>query len=197
MSARGAVTFGSFNNLSKVTPAVIALWAKVVNAVPAARLVLKWRSLADARERHRLLVAFEAAGLAAARIELRPHAPHAAMLAEYGDLDIALDPFPFTGGLTSCEALWMGVPVVTLPETRSVSRQTLGLLAQLGLDDLAARDPAHYVAIAAGLAREPLRLAALRATLRSRMASSLCDATRFARGLEAAYRDMWRGWCAR
>jgi predicted O-linked N-acetylglucosamine transferase (SPINDLY family) len=196
MLARGRVTFGSFNNLSKVTPPVIELWARVVNAVPDARLVLKWRSLADPRECQRLLAAFEAAGLAPGRVELRPHGPHAAMLAEYGDLDVALDPFPFTGGLTSCEALWMGVPVVTLPGTRPVSRQTAGLLAQLGLEALAARDSASYVAIAAGLARDPVRLASLRATLRSRMAaSSLCDAARFARGLEAAYRELWRRWC--
>jgi len=197
MVARGHVTFGSFNNLSKVTPPVIELWARVVGAVPDARLVLKWRSLADAGERERLLAAFDAAGLVPARVELRPAGPHAAMLAEYGDLDIALDPFPFCGGLTSCEALWMGVPVVTLPGTRPVSRQTLGLLAQLGLDELAARDPADYVAIAAGLARDSVRLSALRATLRSRMtASPLCDAARFTRGLEAAYRELWRRWCA-
>jgi protein O-GlcNAc transferase len=195
--ARGAVTFGSFNNLSKLTPAVIALWAQVVRAVPEARLLLKWRSLADPRERARLLAEFDTAGLAPERIELRPYSPHEAMLAEYADLDIALDPFPFTGGLTSCEALWMGVPVVTLPGSRPVSRQTLGLLAQIGLDALAARDPADYVAIAAGLARDPARLAELRATLRSRMAASpLSDGPTFARGLEAAYRALWRRWCA-
>ena len=91
----------------------------------------------------------------------------------------------------------MGVPIVTLPGTRPVSRQTLGLLAQLGLEALAARDPEDYVAIAAGLARDPARLTALRTTLRSRMtAAPLCEAARFTRGLEAAYRELWRRWCA-
>lgn len=195
--ARGQATFGSFNNLSKLSPDVIELWAQVVLAVPDARLMLKWRSLADRGERERLLARFDAAGLPPARIELRPFSPHAAMLAEYAEVDVALDPFPFTGGLTSCEALWMGVPLVTLPGSRAVSRQGLGLLTQIGLETLAARDPADYVAIAAGLARDPGRLAELRAGMRARMTgSSLCDATRFTRGLEAAYRDLWRRWCA-
>jgi predicted O-linked N-acetylglucosamine transferase (SPINDLY family) len=191
------VTFGSFDNISKLTPAVIELWAAVVCAVPDARLVLKWNSLADPQERERLAAAFAAAGLAQERLELRPHSPHADMLVEYGDLDVVLDPFPFTGGLTSCEALWMGVPVVTLPGSRPVSRQTLGLLTQIGLDALAARDAADYVAIAAGLARDPGQLAELRAGLRARMsASPLCDAVRFTCGLETAYRELWRRWCA-
>src|SRR5581483_9494664 len=128
---RGHITFGSFNNVSKITPGVVALWAAVARATPVSRLLLKWRSLGDARERERLLAAFAAAGLEPARLELRPYSPHTAMLAEYADVDIALDPFPFTGGLTSCEALWMGVPVITLPGTRAVSRQTLGLLTQI------------------------------------------------------------------
>jgi predicted O-linked N-acetylglucosamine transferase (SPINDLY family) len=194
---RGAITFGSFNNLSKVTSAVIELWSAVLGAVPDARLLLKWRSLADAAECARLRQAFAGHGIAPERLELRGLTPHAAMLGEYGDVDIGLDPFPFCGGLTSCEALWMGVPIVTLPGTRPVSRQTLGFLSQLGLGELAAASPARYVAIAAELAADRARLAALRAGLRTRMAaSSLCDGARFTRGLEAAYRTLWRAWCA-
>ncbi len=118
------------------------------------------------------------------------------MLGEYGDVDIGLDPFPFCGGLTSCEALWMGIPIVTLPGTRPVSRQTLGFLNQVGLPELSAPSRERYVAIASELAGDLDRLAALRAGLRARMAaSSLCDGPRFTRGLEAAYRTMWRTWC--
>jgi predicted O-linked N-acetylglucosamine transferase (SPINDLY family) len=115
------------------------------------------------------------------------------MLAEYAEVDVALDPFPFCGGLTTCEALWMGVPVATLPGERPASRQTLSFLTRLGLADLAAADEDAYVALAAGLAGDPVRLASLRAGLRPRMASSpICDAQAFVRGLEAAYRAMWR-----
>ncbi|MBV8749327.1 MAG: hypothetical protein JO103_06410, partial [Candidatus Eremiobacteraeota bacterium] len=195
-ASRGQVAFGSFNNLSKVTPEVIALWSRVLGAVPGSRLVLKWKSLADAAECARLRQAFAAHGIDPGRLDLRGRSPHAEMLAEYGDVDIALDPFPFCGGLTSCEALWMGVPIFTLPGSRAVSRQTLGFLAQIGLAELSAETPERYVEIAAGLAGDLDRLATLRGGLRDRMASSpLCDGARFARGLEAAYRAMWRDWC--
>jgi predicted O-linked N-acetylglucosamine transferase (SPINDLY family) len=175
---------------------VIALWSRVLGAVPGSRLVLKWKSLADAAECARLRQAFAAHGIDPARLDLRGRSPHAEMLAEYGDVDIALDPFPFCGGLTSCEALWMGVPIVTLPGSRAVSRQTLGFLSPIGLAELSAETAERYVTIAAGLAGDRDRLAALRAGLRERMAASpLCDGAAFARGLEAAFRAMWRTWC--
>jgi predicted O-linked N-acetylglucosamine transferase (SPINDLY family) len=195
--ARGQVSFGSFNNMSKVTPAVIALWAAVLQAVPDARLILKWKSLADAAECARVRQAFGAHGVAPERLDLRGPSPHPAMLGEYGEIDIGLDPFPFCGGLTTCEALWMGVPIVTLPGSRPVSRQTLGFLSQLDLAELAAADAAAYVDTAVTLARDLDRLAALRDGLRARMAASpLCDGPRFTRGLEAAFRTMWQRWCA-
>jgi len=194
--ATGRVTFGSFNNMSKVTPAVVELWAAVLRAVPDARLMLKWQSLADEAERARLRQAFGAHGVAPERLELRGRTPHAEMLAEYAEVDIGLDPFPFCGGLTSCEALWMGVPIVTLPGRRAVSRQTLAFLSQLDLTELAAPNAERYVALAAELAGDLDRLAGLRASLRARMtASPLCDGVRFTHGLEAAYRTMWRTWC--
>jgi len=130
-------------------------------------------------------------------LEFREFSPHANMLAQYADIDIALDPFPFCGGLTSCEALWMGVPVVTLPQDRFASRQTLGFLRTLGLEDLAASSSADYVAIAAALSADVVRRETLRDTLRPRMAASaLCDAKAFTANIEAAYREMWRRWCA-
>jgi protein O-GlcNAc transferase len=193
----GGVTFGSFNNLIKIDPDVAALWASVLAAVPGSRLVLKWASLSDGGVRRRIGQLFGAAGVSATSLEFRDFSPHANMLAQYADIDIALDPFPFCGGLTSCEALWMGVPVVTLPQDRFASRQTLGFLRTLGLEDLAASSPGDYVAIAAALSADVARRETLRDTLRPRMAvSALCDAKAFTANLEAAYREMWRRWCA-
>ncbi|MBI3707421.1 MAG: hypothetical protein HY246_07055 [Proteobacteria bacterium] len=197
MLRRGQITFGSFNNLAKVTREVVKLWADVLRTVPASRLLLKWRTLGDAGEQARLQGWFGEAGIDASRLELRGNSPHHEVLAQYADIDIALDPFPFSGGLTSCEALWMGVPVVTWPRTRPVSRQTLQFLDAIGLDQLVAESPERYVAIAVGLAADPEHLAMLRAELRPRLAASpLCDGPRFARNLETAYRRMWRAWCA-
>jgi predicted O-linked N-acetylglucosamine transferase (SPINDLY family) len=191
------ITLGSFNNLAKVGPPVIRLWAEVLKAVPGSRLVLKWKALEDPAVRRRIGQAFGRLGIPAERLEFRAATPHVQMLAEYGQIDIALDTFPFNGGLTSCEALWMGVPVVTLPGERPVSRQTLGFLDVLGIEGLAAGSEAEYVHIAKVLAADSKRRADLRVTLRPRMADSpLCDPARFTPTLEAAFRQMWRRWCA-
>lgn len=194
---RGGVTFGCFNNLTKITPAVVRLWTAVLAAVPDSRLLLKWHSLDDPDVRDTTLHTFTEAGLAPQRLELRGRSPHPEMLAEYADIDIALDPFPFCGGLTSCEALWMGVPVVTLPGRRPVSRQTLSYLAALDLAVLAADSPERYAQLAVSLARQPETLTHLRASLRDRMrASPLCDGPGFTRSLETIYRQVWQHWCA-
>jgi predicted O-linked N-acetylglucosamine transferase (SPINDLY family) len=195
---RGYVTYGCFNNLAKLTPEVIALWAQLLQRVPDARLILKWGSFKDLGVQRRYRELFQQHGIDPTRIDLRGASPHREMLAEYGDMDIALDPFPFSGGLTSCEALWMGVPVVTLAGDLPVSRQTLGFLTQVGLSDLAATDPEQYLTIASELARDKARLQNLRLSLRHTMqASPLCDAKTFTRDLEAAYRAMWHAWCAK
>lgn len=193
---QGFVTFGSFNNIAKISPSVVRLWSHVLDAVPRSRLLLKWGSLGEDVPRRRLIEAFEAAGVSPERIELRGRSPHAEMLGEYAGVDIALDPFPFGGGLTSCEALWMGVPVLTLPGARPASRQTLGFLHSLGLEEWAAASPADYVEKAKRFAADADNLAKLRVSLRSRMASSpLCDGPRFTAALEAAFREMWRRAC--
>lgn len=193
----GHPTFGSFNNLAKLTAPTVRLWSALLQQVGDARLVLKWKSLADAGIRRGVLDAFAAEGIDVRRIELRPASPHTTMLAEYGDIDIALDPIPFGGGLTSYEAMWMGVPVVTLPGVRPVSRQTAALLHALGLDALACDSSERFLYTAADLAADATRLAELRSTLRGRMASSpVCDGPAFTRNLEAAYRDLWGRWCA-
>jgi protein O-GlcNAc transferase len=196
-ASRSYTTFGSFNNLNKVGSEVVKLWAAVLAAAPRSRLLLKWKTLADPSTRQRFLDAFAAHEIGPERLELRGASPHPRMLAEYGDIDIALDPFPFCGGLTSCEALWMGVPVVTLPSERPASRQTLGFLTTLGLKELAASSETDYVRIAAELAADPARLTELRQSLRPAMAASpLTDGRQFTPTLEAAFRTMWRRWCA-
>ena len=192
--SRDWVTFGSFNNLAKLSPTVLELWGRILAAVPRARLQMRWKSLSDEAERHRLRAVFAAMGGDPGRLDLYGAVPHPALLAAYGDIDIALDSVPFGGGLTSCEALWMGVPVVTWPGQRPMSRQTLGFLAALGeTETLAAESADHMVALAATLAATPAHLTTLRANLRPRMAASpLCDGPRMARALEAAYRNAYR-----
>ncbi len=183
----GFITFGSFNNTAKYHPAVHALWARLLLSVPNSRLILKWRTFHDEAFSASVLAQYTAQGIDTSRIELRGPSFHAQVLEQYGDVDIALDPFPFSGGLTSCEALWMGVPVVTLPQSRVVSRQTAAFLSAIGLEDLIASSADDYRSIAAGLASyiEGLRL--MRSTMRERMvASPLMDLAGFTRGLEDA-----------
>ncbi len=182
---RGYITFGSFNNTAKLHVGVYAMWARILAAVPNSRLIVKWRTLQDAVFSQSLRDFFVAAGIDGERIILRGASFHGQVLKEYADVDIALDSFPFTGGLTSCEALWMGVPVVTWPQSRVVSRQTLAFLSAIGLPELAARDEDDYVRIAVKLANDVAYLQTLRRDLRSLMrASSLCDVKEFTRALE-------------
>lgn len=192
----GYVTFGSFNNTSKLNSGVYDVWAAVLREIPEARLVLKWRNFVDDHLCTVVRTAFERRGVDPDRLELRGASFHRDMLGQYNDIDIALDPFPFTGGMTSCEALWMGVPVVTWPQERTVSRQTFAILGVLGLDDLAASGPEEYVRLAAGLARDITRLDTLRQGLRTRMqASVLMDAGAFAQQLEDCYEQLFHELC--
>jgi predicted O-linked N-acetylglucosamine transferase (SPINDLY family) len=191
------VTFGSFGNPEKLNPRVIALWSALLRRLPAAQLLLKWATLAEPGHVARLSAAFAARGVGRSRLILRGASAHPDMLAEYADVDIALDPFPFSGGLTSCEALWMGVPVITLPGARAVSRQTQTMLHAIGEESLIATGERDYLQRAAALAADPQRLTALRARLRPRLAASaLCDGANFTKGLESAFRTIWRDFCA-
>jgi predicted O-linked N-acetylglucosamine transferase (SPINDLY family) len=195
--ANGCITFGCFNNLAKVTPRVIATWAGILLRLPDSRLVLKTHQFSDPPTAERIRAGFAAACVAPERVELRGASPHRAFMAEYGQIDIVLDPFPYSGGLTTCEALWMGVPTVTLPGETFASRHSLSHMSNAGLTGWAADDPAAYTALAVAKAADLAALAALRAGLRSRMkASPLCDAPRFGRNLGDALRRAWRAWCA-
>ncbi|HEY9843027.1 MAG TPA: hypothetical protein V6D23_21345, partial [Candidatus Obscuribacterales bacterium] len=194
----GCVTFGSFNNLCKLTPAVIALWARVLQTVPGSRLLLKAEFLEDGPTAVDFLAQFAAHRIDARRLSLIGHAPSfAAHLAAYAQVDIALDSFPYNGTTTICEALWMGVPVITLAGGSHVARVGVSLLQHAGMEELIAADGTQYVAIAARLAGNLEALAGLRRDMRARMlASPLCDARGYTRELEAAYRQIWRRWCS-
>lgn len=197
--ARGGVTFGSFNNLAKLAPGTRALWAQLLLAVPGSRLLLKSGALADPAARQRLMSEFAGCGIVAERLILAPaDATHYEHLNRYNQVDIGLDPFPYNGVTTSFEAVWMGVPVVTLAGNSFVSRMGVSMLAGLGMKELIADTQEDYVAIAARLAGDPGRLGTLRAGLRQRLSNSpLTDAARFTLNLERAYREMWAAWCGR
>jgi predicted O-linked N-acetylglucosamine transferase (SPINDLY family) len=188
----GPTIFGSFNNLAKLNGSVVALWSRVLVAVPRSRLLLKWRSLADPAMQSRIRRAFDRHGIDGDRIELEGASEHAEMLRRYSRVDIALDPFPFSGGQTSCEALWMGVPVVTLAGSRPFSRQTHAILHTIGRPDWSAGNAEEYVEVAARLAGNPIELGRIRKNLRQQMVTSpLSDAPGLARNLERAYRELW------
>jgi predicted O-linked N-acetylglucosamine transferase (SPINDLY family) len=193
----GPITFGSFNNFAKITDPMLLLWAQILHAVPDSRLLLKTRALGSESTQRRVRQIIGEAGIDAGRLELRGYEPdHGNHLALYRRLDVALDTFPYHGTTTTCEAMWMGVPVVALAGKTHASRVGVSLLNNIGLPELVANTPEEYVRLAAGLAGDPLRLGHLRNTLRQRMESSpLMDAPRYARDIEAAYRAMWQRWC--
>ncbi|MFN0133770.1 MAG: tetratricopeptide repeat protein [Phycisphaerales bacterium] len=189
------ITFASFNAASKLSPATLALWGRLVALIPGARLLLKSTGLASDAGKRRVLDALAAAGLSADRVTMLPRLPSSREhLAAYHDADIALDPLPYNGTTTTCESLHMGVPVVTLEGDRHASRVGASLLRAAGLPELVASSADEYVRIATSLARDPARRRDLRQSLRARLAASpLCDGATFTRGLESAYRQLWKG----
>jgi protein O-GlcNAc transferase len=194
--AKGHITFGCFNNLAKVTPRVIATWCAILRRVSDARMVLKTQQFSDEPTAERVRGDFAAHGIGPERIELRGGSGHRDFVRQYNDIDIVLDPFPYSGGLTTCEALWMGVPTVAMPSEIFASRHSMSHLSNAGLADWVAPDVASYVELAVTKASDIVALAALRAGLRARVkASPLCDAPRFGRNLGAALRHVWRDWC--
>ncbi|MCI0397679.1 MAG: tetratricopeptide repeat protein [Chloroflexi bacterium] len=194
----GYVTFGSYNNLRKFSPTTIRLWAAVLRAVHGSRLVLRTHSFYDPATRERFWDQFAAEGVERERVELLPTVtPLAAYLADYGRLDIALDPTPYTASTTTCDALWMGVPVITLAGDYFFGRMGVSVLNAAGLPELVAGSPEQFVAIATTLAGDLDRLAGLRWMMRQRLAASpLCDPVGFTRELEGLYRQMWQTWLA-
>jgi predicted O-linked N-acetylglucosamine transferase (SPINDLY family) len=198
LTATTPITFGSFNNLLKISTPMVHLWVKILGSIPNSRLLIKAKALDCPGVNQRVRQAIESSGLTSAQLTLQgwrnSHEDH---LASYRQIDIALDTLPYHGTTTTCEALWMGVPVITLAGETHVSRVGVSLLTNVGATELIAHSEEQYIQIATDLARDAQRLSNLRSTLRQRMEhSTLMDAPRFARNIEAAYRQMWRAWCA-
>lgn len=192
-----AFTFGSFNELKKISPTTLSLWAEILRRSAGSRLLLKNSGFSDTALRDAFVARARGAGIEPDRLELvgRIESPEA-HLALYGRMDLALDTFPYHGTTTTCEAMWMGVPTVTLAGDAHASRVGASLLRAVGLDELATSSPEAYVQRACELARDRGRLASLRAGLRERVASSvLCDRAGYVAHLEDAYRRLWRRWC--
>jgi len=192
---RGSLTFGSLGSLSKLNAQVFDLWSQVLKAVPTARLLMFHHTLTGAALEH-IHRQFTDRGIATGRLDLRRGSFAPGYLGVYAEIDVSLDTFPCTGGVTTCESLWMGVPVLSLCGVRPAGRNSAALLARVGLGDWAVQTPAQYLAFAESLRNDLDRLARLRAGLRERMTATFCDARRFTPLLEEAYRTMWRRWCS-
>lgn len=193
--AAGHVTFGCLNGFAKVSDPALAMWARVLRKMPGSRLLLH---APEGGARRRVLSIFDRAGVTSDRVAFVARMSTVDYFARYGEIDVALDPFPYAGGTTTCDALWMGVPVVTLAGATGVGRAGVSVLTNVGLPELIATSEDEYVRIAATLASDLPRLTSLRASMRSRMGNSpLMDAVAFARDIELAFRQMWRAWCSR
>ena len=189
----GPPTFGCLNNYAKVTDLTLALWARLLKSVPEAQLLLYARTGAHRDRVHRAL---HEAGVDESRATFVGRQSLALYLETYRDIDVALDPHPYGGGTTTCDALWMGVPVVSLAGRTAVSRAGATLLSHVGLERLVARSEEQYLERAAELIRDQGSLAELRRQLRHSLESSpIMDALQFTRGFEAALRSAWRAWC--
>lgn len=188
--------FASFNNAMKVSPATVALWSRVLHAVPDSVLLLKAPSLRETAVQQRYAQMFGARGITRERLVMRGPSGLAEMMLEYGDVDIALDPLPYNGGTTTLQALWMGVPVVTLCGGNFVGRMGASFMHALGKPEWVAANNAQYVEIAIQLARDRAAVRSGRAQLRERMASSpLSDITTYVRQFETVLRRMWLAYC--
>lgn len=196
--AHGSVTFGCLNRLAKVSREVLQVWAEILHGTPGSRLLLKGARMEEADNQARFLDAMAARNIGPERLVFRGETPHIRHLETYGEVDIALDPFPYCGGTTTCEALWMGVPVVAMAGRIPASRLGVAILSALGFPGLVAGDTAGYVALARGLAANLPLVRQLRSELRPRFAASpVGNVALYTRAVEDAYRGMWRDWVAR
>lgn len=192
------ISFGSFNKFTKISPFTLDLWAKILQFVPNSRLILKDRGLSNPSHQQRIHQSFASRGVSPDRLGIRDHQPDfRAHLDTYNELDIALDTYPYHGTTTTCQALWMSIPVVTLAGSDHMSRVGVSLLTNIGLPDLIANSPAEYIRVAVDLANDLPRLSGLRQRIRRQMRNSpLMNAARFAADVERAYRQTWRDWCS-
>jgi protein O-GlcNAc transferase len=192
------LTFGSFNNLAKINDVVLDTWARILEQVPGSVLLIKARGLRNEKVKENILAAFAARGIAeGSRVQLMGHERSAVdHLKHYNQMDLALDTFPYNGTTTTCEALWMGTPVLTFEGASHAGRVGASLLTHAGLPELVAKNRQGYIDKAVTLGNDREALAHLRVGLRERFARSpVMDASRLARGLERAYREAWRAFC--
>ena len=197
-AARGkGVTFVSLNTFAKITRPMLELWANILVDVPDSRLLMQSAGLEDVELSAYVRGLFSQQGVASSRLTLRGWTDMKGFLRLGEEADIALDPFPFNGGVTTCHALWMGLPVITQIGESAASRIGASILSRIGLQELVTSNPDAYHAAAVGLAQEPGRISALRASLRDRMESGgILNGRDLAAQAEGAYRDIWRTWCA-
>ncbi len=189
----GHITFGCLNNFAKVCAPALELWAKILRDVSGSRLLLHAPPGSSRRD---LIARFASGDVSPERLEFVWRQPWEEYLKSLSRIDLALDPFPYGGGITTCDAIWMGVPVVSLSGRTAVGRGGRSILTNLGLPELIAESPRQYYDVAVSLSRDLARLEKLRSTLRERMEESpLRDAPAFARAVEGAYRRIWRRWC--
>jgi predicted O-linked N-acetylglucosamine transferase (SPINDLY family) len=192
-ASHGFVTFGCLNEFSKVSMPALDCWAEILSKVPGSRLVML---APEGSSRQRVRDQLASHGVAPERAEFIVRLRMDKYLELYNGIDICLDPFPYTGGTTTCDALWMGAAVVSLAGEMATARGGMAILSHIGLPELVAQTPEHYVGIASGLAGDLRRLANLRAGMRERLRNSpLMDAQSFARDVELKIREMWRNWC--
>jgi predicted O-linked N-acetylglucosamine transferase (SPINDLY family) len=195
-SGTGHITFASLNSVFKLTPQLLALWSRLLDALPESKLVLA--TVPEGAPRARISREFKSNGIDPARLEFHGFLPWDQFWSLHGRIDIALDSFPCNGGATTCETLWLGVPLVSLAGDAFLARAGLSILTTIGLPELVAHSADEYLRIALALAHDPARLAQLRSGMRERMrASPLLAAAAFTRDLEDCYRAVWRQWCAR
>jgi len=193
----GPLTLGSFNNWAKTSDGTIALWSRIMAEIPDSRLLLITRALGNPVTQRETIERFAVHGVGADRLTLEKPSSRIDVLAAYNRIDIALDPFPYNGCTTTAEALWMGVPVVTLKGKRSVSRAAEAILTVAGLPNLVAEDGEAYVAAVKALAEDRKHLSELRRGLRTVVEQSpICDGPQFTQALEGLYREMWKNWCS-
>ena len=191
-------TFGCLNRIEKISGRSFRLWARILGAVPGSRILIKDSRIDDAGIREQLLRRLAGHGIGGERVCLLGNSPHAEHLGNYAEVDLALDPYPHGGGVSSMEALWMGVPVVTLMGSTVPGRLSASILTALGAPEWIARTDEEYVQTAVNLASDRARLSRVREQLRPRMLKSIVgDVRRYTDSVERIYRSLWRRWCAR
>jgi protein O-GlcNAc transferase len=197
-SRDGRLTFTSVNNFTKVTPQTQHFWAQLLKAIPDSRLILQTTAMSSLHTQELVKARFAAVGVSPDRLDFRPWSNFIQYMQLLTDSDMTLDPFPFNnGGTTTCHSLWMGAPVITLAGDRHASRMGLSLMTAIGLPEFVAQTPEEYVQIGVRFANDLPKLREIRRTMRDRLtASPLLDGATYTKNLEAAYRHVWKKWCA-